>query len=207
MSQGNWILRVLKTSIICLLLTACVGAEDKNLPTIGQQVDAKGDLIPHTVRSFSFVNQFGETITDQKFKNIVYVADFFFTTCKTICPKMTKQLARVQKELKGKDFFILSHTVNPEYDTEKVLEDYAKEMGADFSNWDFVTGRAQKIYRQAASYKVVAVNDTTQDIPFVHSESLVLVDQKKRIRGLYDGTSTQEVDQLIKDIQWLINQQ
>ena len=145
------------------------------------------------------------TLTDNGFGK-VYIADFFFTTCKTICPQMTLQLARAQKELKGEDYFILSHTVNPEYDTTAVLLSYANAMGADLTNWDFVTGDAQKIYRQAASYQVVALADTTQVIPFVHSEYLVLVDKQKRVRGLYDGTDSLEVNKLIEDTKWLIRQ-
>ena len=117
---------------------------------------------------------------------------------------MTDQLTRVQKELRGEDYFILSHTVNPAYDTSSVLLDYSKRMNADLYNWDFVTGDAQKIYKQAASYQVIALKDTTVPIPFVHSEYLVLVDKKSRVRGLYDGTNIQEVNQLIKDTKWLI---
>ena len=119
---------------------------------------------------------------------------------------MTNQLSRVQRKLNGINFSILSHTVNPEYDTTDVLLDYAQKMGADLSNWDFVTGEAQKIYRQAATYQLTAIKDTSQPIPFVHSEFLVLVDKKNRIRGLYDGTDTTEVNNLIEDIKWLVKQ-
>ena len=154
--------------------------------------------------NFTFLNQNNKVVTQEKYSNQVYVVDFFFTTCKTICPKMTNQLVRVQKKLKGKEFHILSHTVNPENDTTDVLLSYANEKGANLENWDFVTGDAQKIYRQAASYQLTAIKDTAQPIPFVHSEYLVLVDKKHRIRGLYDGTDTLEVNQLIEDIEWLI---
>ena len=108
------------------------------------------------------------------------------------------------QELKGFDFKILSHTVNPKQDTAAVLLSYAKEMKANLDNWDFVTGDAQKIYRQAATYQVVAYEDTTLEIPFLHSDYLVLIDEKSRVRGLYDGTETKEVDKLIEDIKWLI---
>ena len=204
MSLGNSILSKLKISIILLTVFAC-GTPRQPLPIIGKkQINNQGEEIDHTVSQFEFINQNNEKVTQEKFKNKVYIADFFFTSCKTICPKMTDQLTRVQKELRGEDYFILSHTVNPTYDTSSVLLDYSKRMNADLYNWDFVTGDAQKIYKQAASYQVIALKDTTVPIPFVHSEYLVLVDKKSRVRGLYDGTNIQEVNQLIKDTKWLI---
>jgi protein SCO1/2 len=187
-----------------LLAFAC-GESRKPLPIYGEkQLNEKGEEVHPSITEFKFTNQNNEIITQKRFDNSVYIADFFFTTCKTICPNMTKQLARVQKELKGQDYRILSHTVNPSYDTKDVLLSYALKMNADLSNWDFVTGNDQKIYKQAASYQVVALNDTAAPIPFVHSEYLVLVDKKFRVRGLYDGTDTIEVNQLIRDTKWLI---
>ncbi len=204
MSQGNWILNKLKSSLILFVIIAC-NSPKKPLPIFGQkQINNLGEEIDYTVSDFKFVNQHNQIVTRDKYSNQVYVADFFFTTCGTICPKMTNQLVRVQKKLKGKDFFIISHTVNPKFDTTYILLDYADKMGAELSNWDFVTGDAQKIYRQAAYYQLTAIKDTTQDIPFVHSEYLVLVDKKHRIRGFYDGTDTLEVNQLIEDLEWLI---
>ena len=206
MFQGNSILNKLKNSIFLFVIIAC-SSPKQPLPVYGQkQINNQGQEIDHTVSDFNFVNQHNQIITQDKYSNQVYVADFFFTTCQTICPKMTNQLIRVQKKLKGKDFSILSHTVNPEFDTTDILLDYSLKMGAELSNWDFVTGDAQKIYRQAASYQLTAIKDTTQLIPFVHSEYLVLVDKKNRIRGLYDGTDTIEVNKLITDIKWLIQQ-
>jgi len=203
MFQGKSILNKLRNSLIVLILIAC-GEPKQPLPVYGEKdFNEKGEEIDHAVSDFKFINQNNQFITQEKYKGQVYVADFFFTSCKTICPEMTIQLARVQKELKEEDFSILSHTVNPEFDTTDVLLAYANKMGAELSNWDFVTGDAQKIYRQAVSYQVVAIKDTTVPIPFVHSEYLVLVDKKSRVRGLYDGTDTIEVNKLIEDIKWL----
>jgi len=206
MFLGNSILSRLKISVIVLILLAC-NSNREPLPVYGQkQLNEKGEEVDHTVSNFKFINQSNQSITQEKYDDKVYITDFFFTTCKTICPQMTIQLARAQKELKGEDYFILSHTVNPEFDTTTVLLSYAQQMGADLTNWDFVTGDAQKIYRQAASYQVVALADTTQVIPFVHSEYLVLVDKQRRVRGLYDGTDSLEVNKLIEDTKWLIKQ-
>lgn len=204
MFRGKSILNKLRNSLIILVLFACE-APIQPLQVFGQkQINERGDEVDHTISSFKFTNQNEKVITQKKFENQVYVADFFFTTCQTICPQMTLQLARVQKELKGENFSILSHTVNPSYDTTNVLLAYSKKMGAELSNWDFVTGDAQKIYKQAASYQVVAFEDTMAPLPFVHSEYLVLVDKKSRVRGLYDGTDSLEVNKLIEDIKWLI---
>jgi protein SCO1/2 len=204
MYRGNWILSKLKNSLVLFVFFAC-NAPKEPLPFYGQKsINKQGEEIHHKVSNFTFLNQNNKVVTQEKYSNQVYVVDFFFTTCKTICPKMTNQLVRVQKKLKGKEFHILSHTVNPENDTTDVLLSYANEKGANLENWDFVTGDAQKIYRQAASYQLTAIKDTAQPIPFVHSEYLVLVDKKHRIRGLYDGTDTLEVNQLIEDIEWLI---
>ena len=204
MFQGSWILNKLKSSLLLFVIVAC-SSPKQPLPVFGQkQINNKGEETDYTVSDFEFLNQHNQMVTRDKFANQVFVADFFFTTCQTICPQMTNQLVRVQKELKGEDFSILSHTVDPGFDSTNVLLNYAIKMGAELSNWDFVTGDAQKIYKQAASYQLTAIKDTTQPIPFVHSEFLVLVDKKYRIRGLYDGTNTLEVNQLIEDIQWLI---
>lgn len=206
MHRVNWILNKLKISLLIFILVAC-NQPQKDLPVYGRkQMTDKGIDVDHTISKFSFINQSNKLVTQKDFEGKVYIADFFFTTCKTICPKMTIQLARAQQELKGEDYRILSHTVNPSYDSSSVLLDYSTEMKADLSNWDFVTGNAQKIYKQAASYQVVAIEDTTQPIPFVHSEYLILIDKYSRVRGMYDGTNKIEVDKLIKDTKWLIKQ-
>ena len=204
MSQGSWILNKLKSSIFLFVIIAC-SPPRQPLPIYGEkQINSEGKEVDYTVSKFNFLNQNNQIITQEKYQNKVYVTDFFFTTCQTICPKMTNELVRVQKKLKDKDFYILSHTVNPEFDTTDILLDYALKMDAELSNWDFVTGDAQEIYKQAASYQLTAIKDTTQPIPFVHSEYLVLIDKKNRIRGFYDGTDTLEVNKLIEDLQWLI---
>ena len=206
MFPGNLIFNKLKSSLFLFVIIAC-SSPKQPLPIYGhKKIDSKGNEIDHVVSDFKFLNQDNKIITLEKYSNQVFVADFFFTSCQTICPKMTIQLSRVQRKLKGVNFSILSHTVNPKYDTAIKLLDYANEMGAELSNWDFVTGDAQKIYKQAASYQLTAIKDTSQIIPFVHSEYLVLIDKKNRIRGLYDGTDTIEVNQLMEDIKWLTQQ-
>lgn len=164
----------------------------------------------HTVQDFSFVNQFGETITQADVQNKVYVVDYFFTTCGSICPVMTGQMKRVQATfLNEVDFLILSHTVWPEVDTVEQLLKYAKEKALVRGKWHLLTGGKEKLYELARkSYFVLKpteaddVGDGNSD--FIHTNNFVLVDQKRRIRGYYDGTDSTEVSHLIRDIRILL---
>jgi protein SCO1/2 len=161
----------------------------------------------HTIGDFSFTNQLGEQITQEDTKGKIYVADFFFTTCGGICPKMTKQLQRVQAEFSGdSNLKILSHTVFPSYDTVEVMKAYAERFEADPEQWWFLTGSKKDLYLMARkSYLVVPdENDDSfehgNESDFIHTENFVLVDPDRRIRGMYDGTDPDQVSELIKDI-------
>lgn len=163
----------------------------------------------HRIGDFAFLDQEGDTITKKNVEGKIYVTDYFFTTCPTICPKMTAQLERVQEKFKNDpDVLILSHTVHPENDTVEVMARYAKSHGAIPKKWFFLTGEKEELYKLARqSYFVLKpaevgeVGDAGSD--FIHTNNFVLVDQKGRIRGYYDGTSPKEVDQLMEDIQKL----
>ncbi|MEO9258612.1 MAG: SCO family protein [Crocinitomicaceae bacterium] len=164
----------------------------------------------HTVADFKFIDQFGDSITQEVTKGKVYVVDYFFTTCGSICPIMSNQMTRVQKEfLKEPNFVILSHTVWPEDDTVEQLANYGKKYGAVKDKWYFLTGDKEQLYGQARkSYFLLKpaeagnVGDGNSD--FIHTNNFVLIDQHKRIRGYYDGTNTEEVNHLIKDIHTLL---
>ncbi|MFT6716904.1 MAG: protein SCO1/2 [Saprospiraceae bacterium] len=190
-----------------LMLISCQGAD--TLPIYGERdFNVSGDTVFHSIPDFEFVNQFNEQINQDLYKGKIYIADFFFTTCPGICPIMTGELSRVQGELKGleEDVLILSHTVDPESDSTAVLLAYGKKKGADFSTWNFVTGTKSKLYRMAESYLVVANHNPGEDMEFVHSDKLVLIDKKGKVRGLYSGIETKEVDQLIRDTKTLITE-
>ena len=160
---------------------------------------------PHFVTDFSFVNQNGKIVTQKDYEGKIYVADFFFTTCQSICPKMTKNMVRVQEALAQiPDVKLLSHTVFPETDSVPVLKKYAIEHGVDDSRWNLVTGDKKKIYEMARkSYLVVKLGRPEELYDMVHTENFVLVDKKRRVRGFYDGTDPDEIDRLIRDIEWL----
>ncbi|MFB6306617.1 MAG: SCO family protein, partial [Flavobacteriales bacterium] len=143
----------------------------------------------------------------KRFQGKIYIANFFFTTCRTICPKMTKQFQRIQKEFENNDeILLLSHTVDPKHDTAEVLKEYAKKHNAIEGKWIFATGNKEEIYDLARkSYFTVTSEGDGGKFDFIHTENFVLIDKKKRIRGFYDGTSPKEVDKLIRDIKKLLN--
>lgn len=159
----------------------------------------------HRIGSFKLVNQFGDTITQHDFEGKIYVADFFFTTCPGICKAMAVQMKRVQDANSGQlDFKIVSHSVTPEMDQPAILLDYALRNGADPEIWQLTTGNRNEIFDLARkSYFAASLEIGGDEDDMVHTENFVLVDKERRIRGIYDGTSNEEVDQLISDIEIL----
>lgn len=159
----------------------------------------------HRIGSFELINQNGEVMTDQDFENKIYVADFFFTTCPGICKAMAKQMYRVQEAFSDhENFAILSHTVQPDVDTPEVLYEYAKLQEAKEGQWYFVTGDEMEIFDLARkSYFAATLEPGHDETEMVHTENFVLVDKEKRIRGIYDGTSFEDIDRLIEDIEIL----
>jgi len=159
----------------------------------------------HTIADFSFVNQNGDTITQKNYEGKIYVADFFFTTCGSICPKMTTNLEEVQKAvLNNPKVMLLSHTVFPEVDSIPVLKEYAIKHHVVDSKWNLVTGDKKEIYTMARkSYLAVKLGRPDQLYDMVHTENFVLVDQKRRVRGFYDGTNKEEMKRLLEDIDFL----
>ncbi len=172
----------------------------------------------HKIADFSFTNQNGKLITQKDYENTIYVADFFFTTCPTICPKMTDNMVWLQKQLKNyPKVKLLSFSVTPDIDTPDVLKKYAIEKGVDDSRWNLVTGDKSAIYYLARkSYLAVKTGKPEEMYDMVHTENFILVDKNKRIRGFYDGTNldqpsedekTKNMQQLLADIIWLTENQ
>lgn len=201
------ILSILITSIIYQIM------KPKEVLKIYQPADVSTELVDttlqyvkkyHTIADFSLTNQNGETITQDYYKDKIYVADFFFTTCQTICPIMTGHMAEIQEKVKNdKQVMLLSHTVTPEIDTVAQLKRYALEKGVNDAKWNLVTGDKKEIYDLARKSYLAA-----KDVPFsendlVHTENFVLVDKKKRIRGFYDGTDPESIQKLLADIKIL----
>ena len=195
-------------SIFYVLLTT--GKHDFiHLPFYGEkELAANGkDTLYHAIPSFQFINQDGDSITDKTYDGKIYVVDYFFSTCKSICPKMASELIRVQKKFSYTNGLvqILSHTVNPENDSVPVLKAYANMVHADAKMWNFVTGEKKKIYDIARNgYLLNALEGDGGADDFIHSELFILIDKEKHIRGIYDGTKIKEVSNLIDDIKVLI---
>lgn len=172
----------------------------------------------HKIADFAFTNQNGKLITQKEYENTIYVADFFFTTCPTICPKMTDNMVWLQNQLeKYPNVKLLSFSVTPDIDTPQILKKYAVEKGVDDTRWNLVTGDKSAIYYLARkSYLAVKTGKPEEMYDMVHTENFILVDKNKRIRGFYDGTNldqpseddtTKNMQQLLADIIWLSENQ
>lgn len=181
----------------------------RTLPYFGKKnIVTKGDTTFHTVKPFCFVNQYNEKVTEETVKNKIYVADFFFTTCQSICPIMSTQLERVYKQFaKNKDVLILSHTVSPEVDSVNVLMDYAKLHGVKDKQWLFLTGAKKQLYDMARKgYLLNNEKGNGDEDDFIHTQNFALVDKERHLRGFYDGTDSTEVTRLITDINLLLEE-
>ncbi len=161
----------------------------------------------HTIAHFQLVNQNGDTITQADYQGKIYVADFFFTTCPTICPIMTKNMAEIQGSiLDDEDIMLLSHSVTPQIDSVPRLKEYALEKGVIDAKWNLVTGDKKQIYELARkSYLAVKTDGDGGPYDMIHTENFILVDKEKRIRGFYDGTSREEIQKLLEDLDILKN--
>jgi len=206
--------KILNLTALALLLLNCTSKkETEKLPILGyREVVAKEvegqkviDTVYHTIADFQFVNQDSVVVTNETFAGKIYIADFFFTSCRTICPIMKTQMLRVYEAIQDMpDVAILSHTIDPEYDTVALLRDFADRLGVTGNKWHFVTGEQDKIYDIAqTSYFATAMVDKTEPDGFIHSGAFLLIDKERRIRGKYDGTVEDDVNRLIKDIERL----
>lgn len=210
-------MKIIKIALYFFLLISicnCSTIETSNngsgLPVLGpKKLSGVNDTLFHTITDFEFTNQFGEKINQNTTKGKVYVADFFFATCQSICPVMARQMNRVQDSLiKEKDFIILSHTVNPMHDSVEVLFSYGNKYKAKRGKWHLLTGDKKTIYNLGKnSYLINAIEDDGTEEGFLHSELFLLIDKKSRIRGFYDGTDSLAVNQLIIDARKLISRE
>ena len=158
----------------------------------------------HKISDFKLTNQNGKEITQANYKDKIYVADFFFTTCQDICPVMTKNMYQLQEELKNdNEILLLSHTVIPEVDTVEQLKEYAIENNVDDSKWNLVTGDKKQIYELARKSYLAVEDSNFNKFDMIHTENFMLIDKEKQIRGFYDGTNSEEINRLLKDIEIL----
>lgn len=203
---------------VIILTTACTRekSSEEKLPVLGhhQYIDKTvdnqtvTDTVYHKVADFKFVDQDSTIVTHDTFKDKIYVTDFFFTSCPTICPVMKQEMLRVYDEFKDyDDVLLLSHTIDPKYDTVALLRDYSERLGVSSDKWHFVTGDKEAIYDMGLkSYMVTAMEDESSPGGFMHSGAFILVDKDRRVRGMYDGTKKEQVDVLINDIHRLLKE-
>jgi protein SCO1/2 len=162
----------------------------------------------HRIGDFDLIDQWGNKADSSLLQGKIYVADFFFTTCPTICIDMGANFQRIQETYKDEDrFHLVSHTVMPEIDTVEVMHAYGERMGAIKGKWHLLTGEKRELYRMARReyFAVMEQGTSFDEHDFIHTENVILVDEKKRIRGFYDGTSDLDIDRLIGDIQILLD--
>ena len=199
---------------VILLWSACKSGSDKTkLPIYGNRapvtkmVNGKQvtDTIYQTIPPFKFVNQYGDSISNKTLNGNIYVVDFFFTTCPSICPVMHRNMLKVYETFKNTgNFKIISHTIDPKHDSVPVLKKYANKLGISGNTWWFLRGKKEDIYTIAEKNYLVAVKqDSSAAGGYIHAGYFVLIDKQKRIRGSYDGTDPKQVDQLIDDIKTL----
>ena len=206
----NYILKsILLISIMLLISCSSNTKNDNSLKYYGiGEVTPEGDTLHFTVPSFNFIDQDSLWVTNETMKGKVYVTDFFFTTCPTICPRMKDQLLRVYDKYKNNDDVkILSHTIDPKHDTVQLLNDFAyNKLEIKPGTWHFVTGERMDIYNIAEKYMVTAGEDGTAPGGFIHSGKFILIDKKGHIRGYYDGTDPLTVSDLMRDMDILLDE-
>lgn len=189
---------------LVLLGLGCSRPEEP-LPILGEKIIENGDTIYHTIPDFAFIDQDSQVVTNETFKGKIYVADFFFISCPTICPKVTKQMLRIYKHFEDDDrVALLAHTIDVKHDTIPRLKDYATKLGVRTDKWHFVTGDKDAIYDIADDYFSIAIEDPDAPGGFDHSGKIILVDDKRRVRSFADGTDPESVDRLIADMEKLL---
>jgi len=215
MMRGNYWSRLSASAVLIgMLVQGCVDSPSAPLPVLGPYevndtiIDGKlkTDTTFSTVRPFSFVDQDGNEVSEATINEKIYVADFFFTSCPTICPKMKQQMLRLYTAFEGnEDVIFLSHSIDPKRDSVARLHDYADKLGIVSSRWHLMTGERDAIYSMAKHYMIAAQEDNSAPGGYAHSGAFLLVDKNRQIRGVYDGTSPEEVDQLKVDIERLLS--
>lgn len=212
-SNYKWIgLSIIVWGIISICLFYTILKPIERLP-VYQPASVNNELVDstivhkinyHKISDFSLTNQNGEIVTQKKYDNKIYVADFFFTTCQSICPIMTKNMKDLQDKLiEDSEILLLSHTVFPEIDSVEILKKYAINNSVIDSKWDLVTGDKKEIYDLARKSYLAAKDNNFSEYDLIHTENFVLIDKKKQIRGFYDGTDKEEINRLINDIKIL----
>lgn len=199
--------------LLLLLFSACkFNSEKKTLPIFGNRqavtktVNGRQvtDTVYQSIPAFKFVNQYGDSVGSKNLQHSIYVADFFFTSCPSICPIMQRNMLNVYNAFKDTaDVKIISYTIDPKHDTVPVLKKYVDKLGISGNSWWLLLGDKDVVYQLANSYLVGVSEDKTAPGGYMHQGYFVLIDKQQRVRGSYDGTDPKQVEQLIADIKIL----
>lgn len=188
-----------------LILQSC--KEERTLPIIGRTQVIDGVTVQHQIPEFSFTNQDSIVITNQDLDDYIYIADFFFISCPSICPKVKKQMLRIYDTFKEENQVkLVSHTIDPKRDTEQALKLYAQNLNVNTDKWMFLTGDKDQLFNQADEYFVAAFEDSDAPGGFDHSGKIILVDKDRHIRAFCDGTDEDSVTEFLKDIKFLLDE-
>ncbi len=195
-------------AFLLVAISACIyQPKADKLPILGERDIVNGDTAFHTVPDFSFINQDSQIVTNATFKDKAYVVDFFFTSCPTICPKLTREMLRLHDHFKAEDrLLLLAHSIDTRHDSVPVLKKYAENLEVTSDKWHFITGDKDEIFEIADDYFSVAIDNPDAPGGFDHSGRLILVDKNRYIRAFCDGTDPKDVDRFILDIQKLLDE-
>lgn len=196
--------------LLFALLTLAFACQQhtRRLPILGERDVVNGDTIYPTIPDFAFIDQEGQPVTNETFRDKIYVADFFFIHCPTICPKVKANALRIYEKYRNDDrVMLLSHSIDTKNDTVAALKRYAQKLGIDARRWKLVTGDHDAIYSIADDYFSVAVVNPDAPGGFDHSGRLILVDRNRHVRSFCDGTDARDVDRFMEDIDVLLEEQ
>lgn len=203
-------MRFFIVGVLAFALAGCLKPtieEEGPLPILGQKRVVNGDTIYHQIPDFSFINQDSQVVDNETFAGKVYVADFFFVSCPTICPTVTKQMLRIHDQFEDEPRLkLLAHSIDPKRDTVGRLANYARNLGVTSDKWHFVTGNKDDIYAIADDYFSIAIESPDAPGGFDHSGRLILIDENRYVRSFCDGTDPEDVDQFMKDIEKLLQE-
>ncbi|MEM1320603.1 MAG: SCO family protein [Bacteroidota bacterium] len=193
--------------IIALLFLSACGLSQRELPILGHQEIIDGETVYHQIPDFSFINQDSQRITNATFKDKIYISEFFFTSCPTICPKVKLQMLRVYERFAEEPrLMMLSHSIDVKYDTVERLKRYSNNLELNSDRWHLVTGEEEEIYDIADDYFSIAIEDSTVPGGFDHSGRLILVDENRHIRSFCNGVDPDAVDRFMNDITLLLDE-
>jgi protein SCO1/2 len=202
------------SAVTIIFLSGCENSPPPVLKVLGEKVvhrktvngQVVNDTVTATIPSFSFIDQDGHPVDTNTVKGKIYVVDFFFTHCPSICPKMKAEMHKIYEKYKGNDVIILSHSIDPERDSVPVLKNYADKLNIDNNRWRFLTGNKDSIYAIADHYLAYAKEDKDAAGGFVHDGNFILIDKHRHIRGYYDGTTDDGAQKLMDDMDKLLNE-